>query len=79
MISGKYLESSILNTLKYGIYDESDISKQLFFLNYDSETGKNYLDFVNFMINYAYASRQVSSIILNRFLDVILKKRLSLN
>lgn len=79
VISGKYLESSILNTLRYGIYDESDINKQLFFLDYDSEIGRNYLDFVNFMINYAYASRQVSSIILNRFLDVILKKKLSLN
>ncbi|WP_368739973.1 RtcB family protein [Enterococcus casseliflavus] len=75
VISGKYLESSILNTLRYGIYDESDIYKQLFFLDYDSEIGKNYLDFVNFMINYAYASRQVSSTILNRFLDVILKKK----
>lgn len=75
VISGKYLESSILNTLRYGIYDESDINKQLFFLDYDSEIGRNYLDFVNFMINYAYASRQVSSIILNRFLDVILKKK----
>jgi len=74
VISGKYLESSILNTLRYGLYNESDIKKQLFFLDYDSEIGANYLDFVNFMINYAYASRQVSSSILNSLLNNILKK-----
>jgi RNA-splicing ligase RtcB len=77
VISGKYLESSILNTLKHGIYNESEIKKQLFFLDYESEMGKSYLDFVNFMINYAYASRQVSSSILNSFLNDILNKKVN--
>ncbi|MGX7162575.1 RtcB family protein [Enterococcus massiliensis] len=77
VISGKYLESSILNTLKHGIYNEPDIKKQLFFLDYESEMGKSYLDFVNFMINYAYASRQVSSSILNSFLNDILNKKVN--
>ncbi|AER15036.1 hypothetical protein F6O75_00775 [Streptococcus suis] len=72
LLNRKFLENAINNTLNENIYSFEEIQKYFMYIDVESEIGEQYLDFINFMIHFAYCSREISTSILKNCLEDIL-------